>query len=106
MGERINQAVAELPGDAEMLFLEACYEDCDAVPYIYIYIYIYSYIYIYICIYIYTGMRYLSHPGGNTGANLKSISHRCYLFETEFAWELSEQIYSFAPGMPPGQWRF
>ena len=24
------------------------------------------------------------HPGGNPGANLKSISHRCYLFEVEF----------------------
>ena len=25
------------------------------------------------------------HPGGNPGANLKSISHRCYLFEVAFA---------------------
>ena len=29
------------------------------------------------------------HPGGNPGANLKSISHRCYLFEVAFVWELT-----------------
>ena len=34
------------------------------------------------------------HPGGNPGANLKSISHRCYLFEVAFVWELTkETIY-------------
>ena len=31
------------------------------------------------------------HPGGNPGANLKSISHRCYLFEVAFVWELSKE---------------
>ena len=31
-----------------------------------------------------------SHPGGNPGANLKSISHRCYLFEVAFASELTK----------------
>ena len=30
------------------------------------------------------------HPGGNPGANLKSISHRCYLFEVAFVWELTK----------------
>ena len=34
------------------------------------------------------------HPGGNPGANRKSISHRCYLFEAAFEWELTkETIY-------------
>ena len=31
------------------------------------------------------------HPGGNPGANLKSISHRCYLREVAFEWELAEE---------------
>ena len=29
------------------------------------------------------------HPGGNPGANVKSISHRCHLFEVAFVWELT-----------------
>ena len=28
--------------------------------------------------------------GGNPGANLSSISHRCYLFDIAFVWELTE----------------
>ena len=32
----------------------------------------------------------VNHPGGNPGANLKSISHRRYFFEAAFAWELTE----------------
>ena len=37
----------------------------------------------------------LSHSGDNPGANLKSISHRCYLREVAFAWELTKDtIYS------------
>ena len=32
------------------------------------------------------------HPGGNPGANLKSISHRCYPWEVAFKWELIEEI--------------
>ena len=33
-------------------------------------------------------------PGGNPGANLRSISHRCYLREVVFEWELKkETIY-------------
>ena len=30
-------------------------------------------------------------PGGNPGANLKSISHRCDLREVAFEWELTEE---------------
>ena len=34
------------------------------------------------------------HPGGNPGANLKSITHRCYLILVAFVWELTkETIY-------------
>jgi len=36
----------------------------------------------------------INHPGGNPGANLKSISHRCHLREVAFVWELTkETIY-------------
>ena len=34
------------------------------------------------------------HPGGNPGANLKSISHRCHPILVAFVWELTkETIY-------------
>ena len=33
-----------------------------------------------------------THPGGNLGADLKSFSHRCYLREVAFAWELTKEI--------------
>ena len=39
------------------------------------------------------------------GANLKSISHRCYLFEVAFVWELTGKNYRFAPGSPPGRFK-
>ena len=29
------------------------------------------------------------HPGGDPGANLKSIAHRCHPILVAFAWELS-----------------
>jgi len=32
-----------------------------------------------------------THPGGNPGANLKSISHGCYLFEVAFVWDLTNE---------------
>ena len=36
----------------------------------------------------------LIHPGGNPGANLKSIYHRCYLREVASEWDLTkETIY-------------
>ena len=31
------------------------------------------------------------HPGGNPGANLKSISHRCHPILVEFVWELTQE---------------
>ena len=31
------------------------------------------------------------HPGGNPGANFKSISHRCHLFEVAFPLELTKE---------------
>ena len=42
------------------------------------------------------GLSYGSvhNPGGNSGANLKSISHKCHLREVAFEWELTkETIY-------------
>ena len=31
------------------------------------------------------------HLGGNPGANPQPISHRCYLFEVAFVWELTKK---------------
>ena len=31
------------------------------------------------------------HPGVELRANIKSISHRCHLFEMEFVWELTHE---------------
>ena len=36
-------------------------------------------------------LEFSSHPGGNPETNLKLISHRCYLFEEAFVWELTEE---------------
>ena len=33
----------------------------------------------------------LIHPGFEMRANRKSISHRCYLFEVAFVWELTKE---------------
>ena len=33
----------------------------------------------------------VQHPGGNQGANIKSITHRCYLREAAFEWELTKE---------------
>ena len=38
------------------------------------------------------------HACGNPGANLKSISHKCYLFEVAFEWELTKETI----GLPLG----
>ena len=43
-----------------------------------------------------------SHPGGNPVANLKSISHRCYLFEVAFVWELTEETIDLPLGCLQG----
>ena len=42
------------------------------------------------------------HPGGNLGANLKSISHRCYLFEVAFVWELTKETIHLPLGCLQG----
>jgi len=42
------------------------------------------------------------HPGGNPGANLKSISHRCYLFEVAFVWELTQETIVLPMGCLQG----
>ena len=33
------------------------------------------------------------HPLNHPGANLKSISHRCYLWEVAFEWDLTKKTY-------------
>ena len=45
----------------------------------------------------------MTHPGGNPGANRRSISHRSYLFNAAFVWELTKTTMRFAPGLPPGR---
>ena len=35
-------------------------------------------------------------------ANLKSIAHRCHLFEVVFAWELTKEIMHLPPGCLQG----
>ena len=37
------------------------------------------------------GVGVLDHSGGNPGANVKSISHRCHVFEVAFVWELTKE---------------
>ena len=32
-----------------------------------------------------------THPGGDPGANFKTISKRCYFFEVAFVWELTKE---------------
>ena len=44
------------------------------VPYIYFYVF---------------AVTLVSYPGGNPGANLKSISYRYYLFKIVFVWALT-----------------
>ena len=43
------------------------------------------------------------HPGGNPGANLKSISHRCYLFEEAFVWDLTQETIYLPLGCLQGE---
>ena len=42
------------------------------------------------------------HPGGNPGANSKSISHRCYLFEVAFVWGWTKETIDLALGCLQG----
>ena len=44
----------------------------------------------------------LSHPGVELRANLKGISHRCYLFEVAFVWELTEETIDLPLGCLQG----
>ena len=39
----------------------------------------------------FTSLRLDYRPGGNPGANLKSISHKCYLVEVVFVWGLTKE---------------
>ena len=43
-----------------------------------------------------------THPGGNPGANLKSISNRCNLREVAFEWELTNNTISLPLGCLQG----
>jgi len=45
----------------------------------------------------------LLHPGGNPGANLKSISHRCHPILVAFLWELTKETIDLPLGCPHSQ---
>ena len=40
----------------------------------------------------------LGHPGGNPGANQKSISHRCHPILVAFVWELTKETIDLPLG--------
>jgi len=40
----------------------------------------------------------LFHPGGNPGANVKSISHRCHPILMAVVWELTEETIDLPLG--------
>ena len=42
------------------------------------------------------------HPGGNPGANLKSISHRCHPVLVAFVWELTKETIDLPRGCLQG----
>jgi len=42
------------------------------------------------------------HPGGNPGANLKSISHRCHPILVVFVWELTTETIDLPLGRLQG----
>ena len=42
------------------------------------------------------------HPGVELRANLKSISHRCHLFEVTFVWELTKETIDLPLGCLQG----
>ena len=42
------------------------------------------------------------HPGGNPGANFKSISHRCHLREVAIEWELTKETIHLPLGCLQG----
>jgi len=47
----------------------------------------------------------LCHPGVELRANLKSISHRCHLFEVAFVWELTKETIHLPLGCLQGGFR-
>ena len=46
--------------------------------------------------------RFSRHPGGNPGANLKPISHRCHPILVAFVWELTEETIDLPLGCLQG----
>ena len=46
--------------------------------------------------------RVESHPGGNPGANLESISHRCHPILVAFVWELTKETIHLPLGCLQG----
>ena len=44
----------------------------------------------------------LYHPGGNPGANLKSIYHRCHPILVAFVWELIKETIDLPLGCLQG----
>ena len=40
----------------------------------------------------------VTHPGGNPGANFKSISHRCHPMLLAFVWELTKDTINLPLG--------
>ena len=48
------------------------------------------------------GVPEVTHPGGDPGANRKSISHRSHRFEVAFVWELSEETFHLPQGCLQG----
>ena len=47
-------------------------------------------------------LRKSNRPGGNPGANLKSMTHRFYLREIAFEWELTKETINFPLGRLQG----
>ena len=41
-----------------------------------------------------------NHPGGNRGANIQSISHRCHPILVAFAWKLKKETIHLPLGWP------
>ena len=48
------------------------------------------------------GCSSLCHPGGNPGANLKSMSLRCHPILVAFVWELTKETIHLPLGCPQG----
>jgi hypothetical protein len=50
-----------------------------------------------------TSRRVSAHLGGNSGAYLESISHRVYLREVAFEWELTKETIYLPKGCLQGR---